>query len=127
VYPLLKHLHLFFIALSFITFFLRGIWMLNGSGLLNKKIMKIAPHIINTLMLLSGIGIAVYLGLSPGDHPWLLAKLAGIVIFIALGIVAFKASKPGVRLGLWVLALVVFIDIAAIAISKSPWGLLYFF
>jgi uncharacterized membrane protein SirB2 len=101
--------------------------MLNGSGLLNKKIMKIAPHIINTLMLLSGIGIAVYLGLSPGDHPWLLAKLIGIVIFIALGIVAFKASKPAVRAGLWILALVVFIDIAAIAISKSPWGLLNFF
>jgi uncharacterized membrane protein SirB2 len=127
VYPLLKHLHLLFIALSFIIFVLRGFWMLNGSALLQKKIVKVAPHIINTLMLLTGIAIAVYLKLSPGDHPWLLAKIIGIVIFILLGVALVKADKKTVKLGLWVLALVVFIDIAAIAASKNPWGLLNFF
>lgn len=127
MYPLLKHLHLFFIALSFIIFFLRGIWMISGSTILQNKIVKIAPHIINTLMLLTGIAVAVYLKLSPEDHPWLIAKIIGIVVFIILGIAAFKAGQPKVRLGLWLMALIVFIDIAAIAVSKSPWGLLNFF
>lgn len=126
MYPLLKHLHLFFIALAFIVFFLRGIWMISGSGLLQKKFVKIAPHIINTLMLLTGIAIAVYLKLSPGDHPWLIAKLVGIVVFIILGIAAFKAGNPAVRLGLWILSLLVFINVAVIAISKNPLGLLNF-
>lgn len=127
MYPLLKHVHLLFIALSFIMFFLRGIWMLTGSGMLQKKIVKIIPHILNTFLLLSGIAIAVYLGASPGANPWLLAKLIGIVVYIGLGVAAFKASKPSIQRVLWLLALLVFIDIAAIAVSKSPLGLLNFF
>ena len=127
MYPLLKHLHLLFIALSLITFLLRGFWMLNGSAMLQKKIVRIAPHIINTFMLLTGIAIAVYLKLSLGDHPWLIAKIVGIVLFIALGVAMVKAGNRGVKLGLWLLALLVFIDIAMIAVSKSPWGLLNIF
>lgn len=124
MYPLLKHLHLMFIALSLITFLLRGFWMLNGSAMLQKKIVKITPHIVNTFMLLTGIAIAVYLKLSPGDNPWLMAKIIGIVLFIALGVAIVKVTNRKAKAALWLLALLVFIDIAMIAISKSPWGLL---
>ena len=113
-----------FIALSLITFLLRGFWMLNGSAMLQKKIVKITPHIVNTLMLLTGIAIAVYLKLSPGDNPWLMAKIIGIVLFIALGVAIVKVTNRKAKAALWLLALLVFIDIAMIAISKSPWGLL---
>lgn len=124
MYPLLKHLHLMFIALSLITFLLRGFWMLNGSAILQKKIVKITPHIVNTFMLLTGIAIAVYLKLSPGDNPWLMAKIIGIVLFIALGVAIVKITNRKAKAALWLLALLVFIDIAVIAISKSPWGFL---
>lgn len=124
MYLLLKHLHLTFVVLSFAAFLLRGIWMLRGSALLERKLVKILPHIINTLLILSGIALAVYLNMSPGHQAWLMAKIIALVVYITLGVFAFKAANPKVRLGLWLLALLVFVQISAMAVHKNPLGLL---
>lgn len=124
MYLLLKHLHLTFVVLSFLLFLVRGILMLRHSPAINNKLLKITPHIVNTFMIISGIAIAVYLNLSPGNSPWLTAKLVGLVVFILLGVFAFKARTHKVRLSLWLLALLVFVQIMNIAVSKNPWGLL---
>ncbi|ACE85116.1 SirB2 family protein [Cellvibrio japonicus] len=124
MYLLLKHLHMTFVVLSFITFLLRGIWMLRGSRLLERKLVKILPHIINTILILSGIVLAVYLNMSPGSQPWLLAKIIGLVVYITLGVFAFKVASPTLRLGLWLAALVVFVQITSMAVHKNPLGLL---
>jgi uncharacterized membrane protein SirB2 len=122
MYMLLKHLHLTFVGLALITFVVRGIWMFMNSALLDKKLFKILPHIINTLMLLSGIGLAVYLQLSPGQQPWLLAKLIALVLYILLGVAAFKVPNAMARKILWIDALIVFAYIISVAITKSPMG-----
>ncbi|MDF3013512.1 MAG: regulator SirB, partial [Cellvibrio sp.] len=73
MYLALKHLHLTFVFLSLLAFFVRGIWLFMNSGMLGKKWVKILPHIISTILLVSGIVLAVHLGLSPGSQPWLMA------------------------------------------------------
>lgn len=122
MYLLLKHLHLTFVALSFLAFLGRGILMFINSALLDKKLLKIAPHIINTIMLLSGIILTVHLGLSPGEHSWLLAKIIGLVVYIGLGVMAFKVPNALARKVLWVDALIVFAYIVSVAITKNPLG-----
>jgi uncharacterized membrane protein SirB2 len=102
-------------------FILRGIWMLRGSVLLQYRVTKIAPHIIDTLFLLSGIALIWLLGLNVFAQPWLLAKFGGLIVYIVLGTVAIKRGRTRqIRCIALVAALVVFAYIAGIAISKSP-------
>ena len=75
MYLMLKHIHMTMAALSFIGFFIRGIWMWRQSPWLHKKLVKILPHIIDTLLLISAFALAGVLRYSPGDHPWLMTKI----------------------------------------------------
>ena len=59
--------------------------------------------------------------MTPDTAPWLVAKLAGVVVYIALGIVALKPGRPmAVRVAAWIGALVMFGYIAVVAITKDP-------
>ncbi|QEY15725.1 regulator SirB [Cellvibrio sp. KY-GH-1] len=124
MYLALKHLHLTFVTLSLIFFVLRGIWLFLNSSLLAKKWAKILPHVISTLLLLSGVVLAVHLGLSPGSQPWLLAKIIALVVYIGLGVATFKVSNSNLSKTLWVSALVVFAYMVSVAITKNPLGFL---
>lgn len=122
MYLALKHLHLTFVVLSLLIFFVRGVWLFINSPMLNKKLVKIAPHVINTIMLVSGVVLAVHLGMKPGAHPWLMAKIIGLVVFIILGVGAFKVRHRLLQKILWLDALVVFAYIISVAITKNPMG-----
>lgn len=122
MYLALKHLHLTFVVLSLLAFFVRGIWLFMNSSMLSKKWVKILPHIVSTILLVSGIVLAVHLSMSPGSQPWLMAKIIGLIAYIGLGVAAFKVPNPNVRKALWVSALIVFAYIVSVAISKNPLG-----
>jgi uncharacterized membrane protein SirB2 len=122
VYLALKHIHLTFVVLSLLAFFVRGIWLFMNSGMLGKKWVKILPHIISTILLVSGIALAVHLSMSPGSQPWLMAKIAGLIVYIGLGVAAFKVPNPNSRKLLWVSALIVFAYIVSVAVTKNPMG-----
>jgi len=122
MYPILKHLHMTMALLTFLSFFVRGIWMWRQSPLLHKRIVKILPHIIDTVLLVSAIALAVVLSFSPMNQPWLMAKIIALVVYIGLGVVAFKHAKPMVRKTSWIAALVVFLYILSVALSKNPLG-----
>jgi uncharacterized membrane protein SirB2 len=122
VYLALKHTHLIFVVLSLVTFFVRGLWLFMNSSMLSKRWAKVLPHIVSAFLLLSGIALAMLLRLSPGNQPWLMAKIIGLIVYIGLGITAFKVPNPTARKLLWVSALVVFAYIVSVARSKSPLG-----
>ena len=124
----LKHTHLSFVALSFLLFLVRGYWMMSDSALLYRKPTKILPHIIDTGLLVSALILAVKLGLKPGDHPWLMAKIIGLVVYIVLGVIALKPGRPKhVRSAAFVLACMTFLYIVACALTKSPTGFFAYF
>jgi uncharacterized membrane protein SirB2 len=122
VYLALKHIHLTFVALSLLAFFVRGIWLFMNSSMLSRKWVKILPHVISTILLVSGIALAVHLSMSPGSQPWLMAKIIGLILYIGLGVAAFKVPNPTARKLLWVSALIVFAYIVSVAISRTPLG-----
>lgn len=56
------------------------------------RIMKAAPHIIDTLLLASGLTLAWTYRLSPLDAKWFLLKLILIIFYIIFGFIAMKAK-----------------------------------
>lgn len=92
-HAILKHVHLATVALSITGFVLRGGLMLAGSSLLRRRWMRTWPHVIDTLLLVSGVWMAINLRLNPLDHPWLAAKLIALLCYIALGFVALRLGR----------------------------------
>jgi len=121
VYLTLKYAHIGFAALSIGGFLLRGYWMMTESELLSRRIVRIAPHVVDTLFLLTGVALVLQLSLPVMRSPWLLAKLAGLVAYIVLGAIALRRGRTRqVRMVAFVGALSAFAYIVGAAVSKSP-------
>jgi uncharacterized membrane protein SirB2 len=120
LYPLLKHLHVSCVLVSISFFFLRGIWMMCDSPMLARRWVRIVPHVVDTALLASAIALAFALELNPLATPWLAAKIAGLVIYIALGVIALRRGRTrGVRIAAWVAALAVFAYIVSVAVTRQ--------
>jgi uncharacterized membrane protein SirB2 len=116
-----KFIHITCVILSFSLFFLRGIWLMRGSPIMHHRWVKIAPHSVDTVLLTSAILLAWQLGYSPTNSPWLAAKIVALLIYIALGMLAFRFAKTnGLRLAAWIAALLTFAYIVAVAITHDP-------
>ncbi|MBU1214725.1 MAG: SirB2 family protein [Gammaproteobacteria bacterium] len=117
----LKIIHLSAVITSFALFFLRGIWLLRSSPIMQQRWVKIVPHSIDTVLLLSAIVLAWQLGFSPLNSPWLAAKIVALLVYIGLGMLAFRfARTKAQRLTAWLCALLVFGYIVAAAVTHDP-------
>ena len=117
VYAVVKQLHLAAVALSWALFFLRGVWMIADSPRLKARWVRVVPHVNDTILLVAGVYLATFVGLQP----WILAKLAALVAYILIGMVAITRgpTKP-VRIAAWITAQCVFLYIVAVALRKNP-------
>ena len=121
MYLTVKTLHTAFACLTISGFLVRGFWMLRGSPLLRHRMTRIAPHVIDTLFLASGIALIVEINLPILHSGWLLAKLVGLVAYIGLGMVALRFGRTlKTRSAAFVAAVAVFAYIAGVALAKSP-------
>lgn len=118
VYALLKMLHIALALISGLGFALRGFIRLVLNRPLAHPLIRFGPHLIDTLLLASGIGLWVILGLSPVAAGWFGLKLVLVVVYILLGIAAFRHARRGPATLLYLAALFIFITIAALALHK---------
>ncbi|GAB3022894.1 SirB2 family protein [Bowmanella dokdonensis] len=93
MYLLLKHLHLTTIALSLSLFILRFYWVLKGSAMMQKKWVKVVPHIVDTVLLASAIGLTIVIAQYPFVHAWLTEKVMAVLLYILMGMVALKLGR----------------------------------
>ena len=120
-YILLKGAHVACVALSYLGFLLRGIWMIRGSPLLERRLVRIVPHVVDTLLLTSAVGLAVVLRVNPLVQPWLAAKIVALVVYIVLGTIALRRGRTrGARIAAWLAAQAVFLYIVMVALTRSP-------
>lgn len=125
LYASIKAVHMASVATSFALFAIRGAWRWRSPDRLRQRWVRIVPHVVDTVLLVSGIVLAALIGASPGGHAWLGAKIAGLVVYIVLGSVALKYGKtPGVRSAAFFAALATFAWIVSVAVTKSPAGFL---
>ena len=79
--------------LSIAGFTLRGYWMLTDSPLLRRRLSKVLPHMIDTLLLASAVGMLLIWQLSPLQSDWLMAKIIALLVYVGLGMVALRFGK----------------------------------
>ncbi|MDX1625979.1 MAG: SirB2 family protein [Wenzhouxiangellaceae bacterium] len=118
-YELLKSLHVALALVSGLGFALRGFIRLVLRRELAHPLVRFGPHVIDTLLLASGASLWVLMQYSPLAHGWFGAKLVLIVVYILLGIGAFRARRPERGVLLYLAALATFGAIAWLALFKT--------
>ena len=83
--------HLITVCLTVILFVIRFYWKTVNSAMLQRRWVKITPHINDTLLLLSGIMLIFITHYFPftEDGRWLTEKIFAVVLYIGLGFIAF--------------------------------------
>ena len=89
-YATIKLVHQSAVALSVTGFFVRGVASFAGAGWVRSRAAKSLPHVVDTVLLLSALTLAWMLRLTPGNAPWLLAKIVGLVVYVGVGVVALR-------------------------------------
>jgi uncharacterized membrane protein SirB2 len=128
LYPIIKHSHLTLALLSVAGFILRGAWMMAGSPMLQRRWVRVLPHVVDTLLLATAVVLVVMLSQYPFVHGWVTAKVLGLVAYIVLGTLALKrAPTLGLRILFFFAALLCFAYIFGVARMHSPasWWLLW--
>ena len=120
---IIKTIHITCVFLSFTGFFIRGIWMLRESTLLQQRWVKITPQLVDTVLLVSAIVLAIQLRFSPLELPWLMMKIIALLVYIGAGLVALRFGRSKtIRLYAWLFSLLTFLYIVSVAFSKSVLG-----
>lgn len=121
----LRTLHLGAVVASLALFFLRGLWMMVSPQKLQRRWVRVVPHLVDTVLLASAIGLAWLTAQYPWQQPWLATKILALVAYVVLGSVALKRGRtPRVRAIAFVAALGTFGYIVAVAVTHSvlPWS-----
>ncbi len=119
-YAAVKHIHITSVAISGSFFVLRGIWAMRKSPLLQERWVRIAPHVIDTILLSSALVMVFWSGQYPFAQNWLTAKLVALLLYIVLGSIALKRGKTARGRALaFAAALLVFAYILAVAVTRN--------
>ncbi len=118
-------LHLTCVALTVSLFALRYWWHWSTNPRFNARWVRVTPHIVDTLLLLSGAGLMWVTGYLPftAKGAWLTEKLFGVIIYIVLGFIALGRHRPrSQQRGFiaFLLGLVVLYIIIKLAATKVP-------
>jgi uncharacterized membrane protein SirB2 len=124
-YATLKLIHMTAVVLSGAGFFARGVGMLNDAAWVKHRIAKTLPHLVDTVLIVSALWLAWILRLTPTNAPWIGAKIAGLFVYIGIGMVALRFGRTKIARAIaWLLALLTFAYIVSVAITKDPRGFL---
>ena len=119
----MQKLHVACAMLSIAGFALRGALMLRDSVLLRSRVARVAPHVVDTLLLASAVALAWQSGQYPFAQSWLTAKLLALIAYIVLGTIALKRGRSkNVRTVAFWLALLAVLYIVSVALTRNPVG-----
>ena len=120
LYLFVKYVHVGCVVLSLAGFAARGALMLRGSPLLQARFVRVAPHVVDTLLLASALWLAWMMQQYPFVHGWLTAKVLGLLAYIILGSIALRGHTRAVRLAALAGALLAAGYVVAVALTKNP-------
>lgn len=123
-YEVVKSLHVTCVALSISLFTLRAALQWQNVAWRRWRVLRIAPHVVDTVLLASALWLCWIIGQYPFVQGWLTAKVLALVAYILLGRAALgRNTARGRRLAAFVAALCCVGYIVGVALTKSPtWG-----
>jgi uncharacterized membrane protein SirB2 len=117
----LKALHVMAVATSIALFVLRAVLGYVSPGRLQHPVLRIAPHVVDTLLLASAVLLTLILRQYPFVDGWLTAKVLALVAYVVLGSIAIRRGRtPLVRTVALAGALVVVSYIVGTALHHDP-------
>ena len=123
-YHTVKNLHVGAATVSIALFAVRIGWMMASPERLRQRWVKIVPHVIDTILLLSALWLAWQLG-TDGTRGWLAAKIVALLLYVVSGTIALKRGKTRrARIAAAAFAVATFGYIVSVALTKSPLGIL---
>jgi uncharacterized membrane protein SirB2 len=127
-YHVIKLIHVSAAAISIIGFVARFALRWSGSPLLQRRALRIIPHVNDTVLLGAALAMLWLARVNPVQLPWLSAKIVALLIYIALGMIALRPRTGGAaRLAAFIGALLAFAHIVAAALTRSPLGIFAWF
>ncbi|KPK07487.1 MAG: regulator SirB [Betaproteobacteria bacterium SG8_39] len=122
-YLVAKSIHVGCVVVSLAGFGVRGLLMLADSPRLSARLVRVAPHIVDTLLLASALWLAWLLGQYPFVHAWLTAKVLGLLAYIGFGTVALRRGRTkSLRSAALVAATLAAAYVVAVALTRDPRG-----
>jgi|SRR5690606_14208311 len=118
MYPAFKHSHALLAVISILLFQYR-FWAFAVRNRQPGKFFKITPHVIDTLLLVTGVTVAFIVGFNLANSPWLTTKIIALFFYIGFGVMAMRAKGQKRWIG-YFLATLTFVYIAAVAVTKNP-------
>lgn len=124
LFNILITLHLTSVALTISLFTLRYWWRWSNNPRFQARWVRVLPHIVDSVLLLSGVGLIALTGYLPFTvkGAWLTEKLFGVIIYIALGFIAL-GRKPRAQKTRWIafiVAAAMLVMIYHLATTKMP-------
>ncbi|RMF98349.1 MAG: regulator SirB [Gammaproteobacteria bacterium] len=121
MYAALKSIHIATVVVTAALFLLRSVWRFAGSPRLQQPWVRVLPHVNDTVLFLSAIGMAWLLGQFPFVDGWLTAKFLALIAYILLGHITLKraATRPQQLLAC-AAALLTLCYIVGVALSRDP-------
>ena len=119
---MLKIFHLSFAFIALFGFIGRMILSETHPRILKQKALKIAPHVIDTLLLVSGIALVFEGHWLSGNYGWIIAKMTGLFAYIGFGVIAMR-QRGKIRWLAFAGAIACFAYIGSVAVTKQPWFL----
>ena len=94
------------------------------SDLLNLKWVKVLPHVIDTLLLVSAISLTIQIQQYPFVSSWLTVKVVALIMYILFGMLALRRGRTKLqRIFFFVLAMLTFCFMVTVALSHQPLGI----
>jgi uncharacterized membrane protein SirB2 len=122
-YPQIKQFHIFIALLSGSLFAVRGAFALAGARWPRALPVKWLSYAIDTTLLTAALMLLTILPWAMFANGWLLVKIALIVAYVVLGVLAMRPNRERrVRARYYAAALLAFAAIYGIARAHHPLG-----
>jgi uncharacterized membrane protein SirB2 len=116
-------LHIGCVVLSGSLFTVRGVLRARDSAAAHHPALRFGSYAIDTTLLLAAIVLTAILHQYPFVNAWLTAKLGLLVLYIGFGTVALKRGRTRrIRILAFGAALVTFVLIVGVAVTRQPAG-----
>ncbi len=125
-YTTIRLIHISCAVLSVSLFVLRGLMQQRGIDWRRWQVLRIAPHINDTVLLTAAITLAVMSSQMPWESSWLGAKVIALLFYIGIGRIALsRTASQSTRWWAFGGATACVGYIVLVAVTRSPWlGLL---
>lgn len=123
-YPEIRLVHILAVAASGSLFALRGLALTLGAAWPRAAPLRYLSYTVDTVLLTAALMLMTAVQQYPFADAWLTVKVLLLVVYIALGIYAFRTTRSRtVRLIAWLAALAVFGFIVSVARAHDPRGI----